>query len=282
MKRFAILALVAGALTFGAGGAQAQDDGGTVTIVHAATYDFPGDPFPVTVCLDGETVDGDFQVGEQLGPISLPAGAYEAGVIVGADADCTGEYDFGGALTLTVGAGDNWLLVAAWNTGGPGLLLFDESQTPCVAPGEALATAVHAATAGTVDLWAGPAGGQLAPLVPEFLEGNIAGPIRVPAGSYDIAVYPTGSDPAGDAAAVEIDGLEVVEGTNTLFYVVGGNDGGIGAFVFVDDAVPCDVPDDTAPPTDDTVPAPGPTVPAPGPGTPAAAAPIAGQPTFTG
>jgi hypothetical protein len=277
MKRIAILALLAGALTVGSNGAQAQDATAELTVVHAATYD-AGDSFPVTVCLDGGLVDGNFQVGEQI-VADLPAGTYTADIYVGADVfagpDCAEDEMMPSAAPepalsgpITLAAGDAVTVVAAWNAEGPGLLEFD-TDTSCVDEGTANVTAIHAATAGTVDVWAGPAGGDLAPLVPEFAEGEVAGPVNIPAGAYDIAVFPAGADPSG-TPAIAVDGLEVEAGTSVTIYAIGGNDGDLGAFALVDDAPIC-AGEPVGPPAEEPIAEEAPP-----------ATPVAGQPTFTG
>lgn len=283
MKRLAIVALLGGAIAVGGTNAQAQDATAELTVVHAATFD-AGNPFPVTVCLDDALVDGDFQVGERI-VTDLPAGTYQADIYVGAGVfdgpDCAAsvastnappEPAISGPITLE--AGDATTVVAAWNSTGPGVLVFP-TDTSCVEEGTANVTAIHAATAGTVDVWAGPAGGELSPLVPDFAEGDVAGPVNVPGGAYDIAVFPAGADPSGNPA-IAVDGLDIAAGTSVSIYAIGGNDGALGAFALVDEAPICE-------PTDTTVPV-EPTEPQPeAEGTEATpAAPVPGQANFTG
>lgn len=282
MKRLALVALLGGAIAVGGTNAQAQDATAELTVVHAATFD-AGNTFPVTVCLDGALVDGDFQVGEEI-VTDLPAGTYQAAIYAGANVfpgpDCSDEAIPSAtpapAITgpINLEPGDATTVVATWNGNGPGVLTFP-TDTSCVEAGTANVTAIHAATAGTVDVWAGPAGGELSPLVPDFAEGDVAGPVNVTAGAYDIAVFPAGADPSG-TPAIAVDGLEIEAGTSVKIYAIGGNDGDLGAFALFDEAPICE-------PTDTTVPV-EPTEPQPETeGTEATpAAPVPGQATFTG
>jgi hypothetical protein len=282
MKRLAIVALLGGAIAVGGTNAQAQEGTGQLTLVHAATFD-AGNPFPVTVCLDDALVDGDFQVGERI-VTDLPAGTYTADIYVGAGVfdgpECAGSVVETSAIEpalsgpITIVAGEPQTVVAAWNNDGPNVLAF-ETDTSCAPEGSANVSAVHAATAGTVDIWAGPAGGELAPFAPGFAEGELAGPVSIPEGDYDIAVFPEGADPTG-TPAIAVDGLAIAAGTSVTIYAIGGNDGALGAFALVDEAPTC-------PPTETTVPV-EPTEPQPeaenAEATPAA--PVPGQANFTG
>lgn len=273
MKRIAVLSLLASTVAVGAG-ASASWGGSApaeaqVTIVHAATYD-AGNDFPVTVCSDGALLDDDFRVGQQLGPIGVPAGTLNAQIFVGAGGDCSGDPAI--EENLPIEAGDDVVVAAIWNAEGPALTSFDFDRS-CVDPGNARVSALHAATAGTVDVWAGPAGGDLAPLIPDFAEGAYAGPLDVPAGSYDIAVFPAGADPSG-TPAIAVDGLPLGEASHTVIYAIGGNDGDLGAFALEADVALCEVPvEETTPTTVATGPAEA---------TPPPAQPVAASPSYTG
>lgn len=50
--------------------------------------------------------------------------------------------------------------------------------------------------------------------IPDFAPGTLTDPLTLPAGSYDIAVYPDGADPETEDPAISADGLEVPGGAN--------------------------------------------------------------------
>lgn len=100
----------------------------------------------------------------------------------------------------------------------------------------------------------------------------------MPSGAYDIAVFPAGAEPTGEPA-IAVDGLELAEGTSTVIYAIGGNDGPLGAFALTDDLAVCDVPTETTVPTTPTTEAPGPEAEG---GTATPATPVAGNANFTG
>lgn len=50
--------------------------------------------------------------------------------------------------------------------------------------------------------------------IPDFAPGTLTDPLTLPAGSYDIAVYPDGADPETDEPAISAEGLEVPGGAD--------------------------------------------------------------------
>jgi hypothetical protein len=51
-------------------------------------------------------------------------------------------------------------------------------------------------------------------LLPDFQPGTLTDPLELPGGSYDIAVYPAGSDPASTEPAISADDVAVPAGAN--------------------------------------------------------------------
>lgn len=268
MKRIALLAVVAlVALGFMPATAGAGVAGtGMVTIVHDATYSAT-EPFPVTLCVDGEPFAGGvgqdpFVWGDILGPVALPAGTYVVSIYGGAVEACEGEPAIGPA-DLDVDAGDDITAAAIWTSDGPGLTVWPNDNS-CLEPLSARLTVRHGADTGgnPVDVVATVGGQQLT--VVEGLEEGAQATIDLPAplDATDVAVTAAG-DP--DNILIDIGPLSLLDGINYVVYAGGGNDGDAGVFV---DAIPldeCEVPVD-------------PTTTAPAP----AAAAVAARPAFTG
>ncbi|GHE07409.1 DUF4397 domain-containing protein [Klenkia taihuensis] len=51
-------------------------------------------------------------------------------------------------------------------------------------------------------------------LIPDFQPGTLTDPLQLPAGSYDLAIYPAGSDPATTQPAASADDVSVPAGAN--------------------------------------------------------------------
>jgi hypothetical protein len=51
-------------------------------------------------------------------------------------------------------------------------------------------------------------------LLPDFQPGTLTDPLQLPAGSYDLAIYPAGSDPASTQPAASADDVTVPAGAN--------------------------------------------------------------------
>ncbi len=75
--------------------------------------------------------------------------------------------------------------------------------------GEATVSVLHAVPGLTVDVYAN--GDEL---IPDFEPGTLTDPQALPAGTYDLAVYADGDDPANSQPAIEANGVEVPAGAN--------------------------------------------------------------------
>jgi hypothetical protein len=73
----------------------------------------------------------------------------------------------------------------------------------------ATVSVLHAVPDTPVDVYAN---GQK--LIPDFQPGTLTDPMELPAGSYDLAIYPTGSDPATTKPAASADDVSVPAGAN--------------------------------------------------------------------
>jgi hypothetical protein len=80
---------------------------------------------------------------------------------------------------------------------------------PASAADTATVSVLHAVPGVTVDVYAN---GQK--LLTGFTPGTLTDPMQVPAGSYDLAVYPTGADPTSATPAAEAKGVAVPAGAN--------------------------------------------------------------------
>jgi hypothetical protein len=247
MKRFTLL--VAGALLaalLGPGLAPAGAGGtASVTIVHAATYDYPGASFTVTLCVDDTVVDESFEVGGILGPRDLPAGDHLVEITIGEDEGCASP-DL--AETITVAAGDDVTVAAIWtsNTEGPGLVVWPNDDS-CIDPGLARVTVRHGAyTGGPVDVL-GTIDGEEVPLIQDLDEGEQAS-VDAPAGVTveDVRVVPAG----GDTTLIPIGDVSLDEGLQYVVYAAGGADGAAGVFV---DEIEEEICEEPVPTTQTTV-----------------------------
>jgi Domain of unknown function (DUF4397) len=80
---------------------------------------------------------------------------------------------------------------------------------PASAADTATVSVLHAVPGVTVDVYAN---GQK--LLTGFTPGTLTDPMQIPAGSYDIAVYPTGADPSTTQPAASAKGVGVPAGAN--------------------------------------------------------------------
>jgi Domain of unknown function (DUF4397) len=80
---------------------------------------------------------------------------------------------------------------------------------PALAADTATVSILHAVPGTPVDVYAN---GE--ELIRDFQPGTLTDPMRLPAGSYDLAIYPTGSDPANTRPAASADGVAVPAGAN--------------------------------------------------------------------
>jgi hypothetical protein len=116
--------------------------------------------------------------------------------------------------------------------GAAGALLL-LGVAPAHAAGTATVSILHAVPHTPVDVYAN---GQ--ELIPNFQPGTLTDPMELPAGSYDLAIYPAGSDPQSTQPAAKADGVTVPAGANAT--VVAHLDGGGKPLItpFVNDTSP--------------------------------------------
>jgi hypothetical protein len=122
----------------------------------------------------------------------------------------------------------------ALTTGAVGALIA-LSAPPAAAAETATVSILHAVPDTPVDVYAN---GQ--ELIPDFQPGTLTDPLELPAGSYDLAVYPAGADPATTQPAIKADDVEVPAGANATVVAHLGEDGTPRLTPFVNDtsAVP--------------------------------------------
>ncbi|HSI92289.1 MAG TPA: DUF4397 domain-containing protein [Jiangellaceae bacterium] len=94
---------------------------------------------------------------------------------------------------------------------------------------EATVSVLHGVPGLTVDVYAN---GE--ELIPDFEPGTLTDPLTIPAGTYDIQIFPDGEGPDGDPA-IEAAGVEVPEGVNATIVAHLSEDGDPTATVFVND-----------------------------------------------
>ncbi|MGY1619210.1 DUF4397 domain-containing protein [Geodermatophilus sp. SYSU D00691] len=106
---------------------------------------------------------------------------------------------------------------------------------PAAAADTATVSVLHAVPDTPVDVYAN---GQ--ELIPDFQPGTLTDPLELPAGTYDLDIYPAGSDPATTQPAISADGVEVPAGANATVVAHLGEDGTPRLTPFVNDtsAVP--------------------------------------------
>jgi hypothetical protein len=73
----------------------------------------------------------------------------------------------------------------------------------------ATVSVLHAVPGVPVDVYANGA-----ELIPDFQPGTLTDPLSLPAGDYDLAIYPAGSDPASTQPAAKADDVAVPAGAN--------------------------------------------------------------------
>ncbi|WP_432525036.1 DUF4397 domain-containing protein [Kineococcus sp. SYSU DK006] len=81
--------------------------------------------------------------------------------------------------------------------------------TASAATGSATVSVLHGVPDLAVDVYAN--GSEL---VPDFAPGTLTDPQQLPAGSYDLAVYPAGADPATTQPAIRADDVQVPVGAD--------------------------------------------------------------------
>ncbi len=98
------------------------------------------------------------------------------------------------------------LAVTAGATGAFALLF---AATPAVAAETATVSVLHGVPGVTVDVYAN---GE--ELIPDFAPGTLTDPLSLPAGEYDLAIYPAGADPSSTEPAAKADDVTVPAGAN--------------------------------------------------------------------
>jgi hypothetical protein len=109
------------------------------------------------------------------------------------------------------------------------LALAAAAGTASAAEDEATVSVLHGVPGLTVDVYAN---GE--ELIPDFEPGTLTDPLTLPAGTYDIAIFPDGEGPDGDPA-IEAAGVEVPGGVNATIVAHLTEDGEPTASVFVND-----------------------------------------------
>jgi hypothetical protein len=97
----------------------------------------------------------------------------------------------------------------------------------------ATVSVLHAVPGVTVDVYAN---GQK--LIPNFAPGTLTDPMQIPAGRYDIAVYPAGSNPSSTQPAAQASGVAVPAGANATLVANLTADGKPTLNAFVNDLSP--------------------------------------------
>ena len=98
-------------------------------------------------------------------------------------------------------------LHAAGAFGAAGALVL--LATPATAADTATVSILHGVPDTPVDVYAN---GE--ELIPDFQPGTLTDPLQLPAGSYDLAIYPAGSDPASTQPAASANDVNVPAGAN--------------------------------------------------------------------
>jgi hypothetical protein len=210
LKNRALIGLTVGAtgalLALGAMPATAADTA-TVSVLHAVP------DTPVDVYANGEQLLPDFQPGTLTDPLELPAGSYDIQVFAaGGDPDAD-EPAIEGSVEVPAGA--NATLVAHLGEDGSPTLTPFVNDTSAVEAGQARVTVRHTAAAPAVDIRA-----DGSPVI-EGLTNPNEETLTVPAGTISADVVVAGTD----TVAIGPADLELGEGSNTIVYAWGNEDG---------------------------------------------------------
>ncbi len=211
LKNRALIGLTVGAtgtlLSLGAAPAMAAADTATVSVLHAVPET------PVDVYANGEELLPDFQPGTLTDPLELPAGSYDIQVFAaGGDPDAD-EPAIEGSVEVPAGA--NATLVAHLGEDGSPTLTPFVNDTSAGEAGQARVTVRHTAAAPAVDIRA-----DGSPVI-EGLTNPNEETLTVPAGTISADVVVAGTD----TVAIGPADLELGEGSNTIVYAWGNEDG---------------------------------------------------------
>jgi hypothetical protein len=98
---------------------------------------------------------------------------------------------------------------AAFGLAGAAALIAGGLATPAAAAEDATVSVLHGVPGLTVDVYAN---GE--ELIPDFEPGTLTDPLSLPAGTYDLQVFPDGQGPGDGEPAIEANGVEVPAGAN--------------------------------------------------------------------
>lgn len=276
MKRLAVLAALAVLLACigAASSGGAQDAEVSIVVTSVYTSDYPADPNPITVCLEGEGPQV-LTAGESYSIVGSP-GIYKFKIFDNGSAACSDVPD--DEYETSVYAGDHLGLVLGSNLAYT--FAYDDA---CVAPLEARLLVASGLYIGADVYLTSDADGQTTP----FATGLIGGVAtdEVTAGTYDVIVVNEGDDPDGPRLAT-IPDVYLTEGTATQLFLAGGSAGETGGFYSQQDPKVCEAgepePEATSSTTTSTTTASTATTSTVAPAAASAATPVSGTATFTG
>lgn len=275
MKRLILLATLAVLAATGgpASSGGAQDAGnGFITVTDASTYDYPGAPDTIVVCVDGQGA-GTMDVGDQL-EIEQGPGDVVIDIFGNDSASCADTPDR--TVTVPLAAGDRLGLVIGWDS----LFTFTYDDD-CVDPGQTRIRLANGTGHGApVDVYVTPAeGGDASPLALGVAGGTGRAVSDVAPGTYDVSIVAAGADPYGPTLGF-IPEVSLAEGTSTQIFLAGGADGALGGFTFQQGPEICE-PEEVPEPTSSTTSTTSTTAPV-APGTATPATPVSGTASYTG
>jgi hypothetical protein len=152
----------------GVGTASAAD--ASLNVVHG----IPG--VDVEVCVNGAVAIPDFNPGEVVTGVALPAGAYDVKIVAGGGT--CGDAAILEATGVELASGKNYTAIAYLTEDGtPTLGLFTNNVKP-LAKGAARLTVRHTAAAPAVDVWANGA------VILQDVPNGASATLKVPAGVY--------------------------------------------------------------------------------------------------
>jgi hypothetical protein len=193
---------------------------GSVAVHHTA--EAPA----VDVLVNGGVAFADVANGDSASA-DLDGGTYE--VTLNAAGTDNQAFPASGAIDLPVTGGE-LINVYAIGTLGSTFTVVTQSLPLNDYTGSALVDVVHGVPGLTVDVWANGL-----PLITDFEPGDIASQVLLTAGTYDIAIYPAGSDPLTTAPAISAPGVEVPAGANAAVVAHLDEMGAPTASVFIND-----------------------------------------------
>ena len=251
---------------------------GTLIITDADTPDFPSDPNPIAICVDGQgptptEIGGDQYFVEEAAPGPVVVDVYDNDA-----ATCADPPDRTISIPLTAGATQGLVI------GSEGLATFTY-DTDCVDAATSRLYLVNSSDRGpdaAMDVYGFDEGsGQYVPFALAFQPNAVASLPAVPAGQYLIQAYEPGVDPNTSPPIGPLGVFDLDEGYSTQIFIAGGaSEGELGPVWFQQGPEVCGESEEPSSTTSTT---PSSTTTTTATGTEAAAAtPVAGSPTFTG